>query len=281
MSLHDRGLDLSNPDVMTPEEHRRFREFYIRTKGYALPAFEFWADFQPDVLKRYRLQALHSGPESIIVPLSFLHLYSVVGYGDGVLYEVRNCQSIGATKAQILETMALAFLHAGPRGMGSVATSSADYMRTYVEPIESKRLFPVGWEPDPDAFKAGLDFSTADLSADELARLEAWYMRYEREVPSYVRFLAEFRPALLKAYRQRFEHSHFALPKQMVPYMLLHFEVSRGLAEGIREGVLLARGFGMTKTQALEAISWGMLYGGPTAIAIVDKAAGDVLRNWD
>ena len=279
--LIDRGLDLSNLDSTSPDEFAAFREFYQRTKGYALPAFEFWAEFGPEVLKRYRLQAKQTGAESLIVPLSFLHLYAVIGYSEGILYEIRNAQAMGATKAQILETLAVAFLHAGPRGMQYVATSSQAYLESYEEPTPAAAPFPVGWEPDPKAFESGLDFSEPGLTRAEIASLETWYQRCQGEIPPYVTFLAEFRPSLLKAYRSRFENSiRTALPKQMMPYLMTHFEVVRGSEDGIREGVLLAKGFGLSRAQTVDAIAWGLLYGGPAAASIAERAVGDTLRAW-
>lgn len=279
--LIDRGLDLSNLGSTSPDEFRAFREFYQRTKGYALPAFEFWAEFGPEVLKRYRMQAKQTAPESIIVPLSFLHLYAVIGYPEGVLYEIRNAQAMGATRAQILETIAVAFLHAGPRGMQYVATSSQAYLASYEEQATSSATFPAGWEPDPLAFQSGLDFSDPGLTRGEFASLERWYQHYLGEIPRYVTFLAEVRPTLLKAYRSRFENSiRTALPKQMMPYLMIHLEVARGSEDGIREGVLLARGFGLTKTQAVDAMAWAFLYGGPAAASIAERAMGEILRAW-
>ena len=35
--------------------------------------------------------------------------------------------------------------------------------------------------------------------------------------------------------------------------------------------MLLARGFGVTKTQVLEAIDWGAFYGGHEALNLVDR----------
>ena len=47
------GLDISNPDVTTPEEIANFRRFYDRVKGGSLPSHEFWLEFRPDVPKWY------------------------------------------------------------------------------------------------------------------------------------------------------------------------------------------------------------------------------------
>jgi hypothetical protein len=281
-AIIDRGLNLSEPDTMDPAEYEEFKDFYVRTKGYALPAFEFWAEQRADVLKRYRLQArMTPTPTGLRTPLpntlAFLHYYSIVGYDDGILYEVINAQACGATKAQIVETIAVAFLHAGPRGMRYVATSSQDYLRTYEEPEQPGPWFD-NWDVDPEAFRAGLDYSQAELLDGELELIEAWYERVSGEVPSHIRFLGRHRPHVLKAFRHRFEYAiKDGMPKQMMPYLQLHLNVIRGFKDGIREAVLMGRGFGMTDEQLADGIVWGMLYGGPASVSIAAEACQGIL----
>ena len=86
---------------------------------------------------------------------------------------------------------------------------------------------------------------------------------------------------LLKSWRNRYENILFELPKQVMPYSQLHFNVMRGWADGIRESVLLARAFGMTKEQVYEPLFSPMVNTGPEAYTIVSQAAGDVLAaDW-
>jgi hypothetical protein len=97
-------------------------------------------------------------------------------------------------------------------------------------------------------------------------------------VPRYASLLAEHRPGLLKAYRDRYEHAiRDALPKQMLPYLLLSYNVVRGFRDGIREHVLLGRAVGMTREQLLDAICHSVLHAGAEALNIVEEAAGDLL----
>src|SRR5262249_48908506 len=138
--------------------------------------------------------------------------------------------------------------------------------------------WPAHWNVDAAAFSSGIDFSSIDLLPNELELIEGWYEETCGEVPRWVGFLAEHRPQLLKVYRNRFEHSvREAMPKQMFPFLQLHFNTLRGFQEGIREAVLMGRGFGMTRDDLLDAILWAWVYGGPAAISIVEEAAGDVL----
>jgi hypothetical protein len=127
-----------------------------------------------------------------------------------------------------------------------------------------------------------VDFTSAEASADEVAQIQDWYLKTLGEIPRYVRFLALYRPRLLKAYRNRFEHAiRDGLPKQMMPYLLLHYNGLRGFRDGIREAVLLGRAMGMTRIALLDAIAWDMLYGGVDTISIADEAAGDILSAMD
>ena len=274
---------LYNPDVTTQEEIDQYRKFYRETKGYSLPAFEFWLEFRPDVLKRYRANfvkettSVEEKPRPLAHVVAMLHHYAVVGFEDGIIYEVKLCEAEGATRGEIMDTLAFAFIHGNPMGMRSVATSSMEYLRTSPEKPARADRWPGTWSFDRDAFKSGIDFSTPEASARDMEALHDWYQSTMGEVPRYVRFLARHRPRFLKSYRNRFEHAlRDGLPKEMVPYLLLNFNVSRGFRDGIREAVLLGRSLGLTRPQLVDAICWAY-YGGMDAISIAEEAAGDIL----
>jgi hypothetical protein len=267
---------------VTEAEKQAFNAAYNRTLGRPHVGLNFWFENGPDVLKRYRAfaEAGTGSPftDKRVEGFDFLEPYSLTGYAEGVRYCVHMWQNQGLTKSQVLEWIAIGFLHAGPRGMETIAEALADY--PWIEPEEPPR-FPDGWEPDPAAFASGLDFSTANLTADELDSLRAWYTRWLGEVPRYVEFMAVTRPELLKAYRNRFEHCVRELPKQVMPATLLHYNVIRGSADGIRENVLLCRGFGMTKAQTLRPICSALLNGGMEAASIVATSSDDVFAAWE
>jgi hypothetical protein len=126
-----------------------------------------------------------------------------------------------------------------------------------------------------------MDFSTREVLDGEMELLEAWYLRTIGEIPPYVPFMREHRPRLLKSWRNRYENILVELPKQVMPYTQLHFNVMRGWGDGIRESVLLAKAFGMTKEQVYEPLFSPMINTGPEAYTIVSQAAGDVLaEDW-
>jgi hypothetical protein len=279
------GIDVSNPDVITPEEIEEYRSKYLGSNKGLLDSFEFWLEFRPDVLKRHkaRTRHFHTSKEAdypLVTVLTCLHHYTIQAFQEGVAYEIRSAQSMGALRSDILDALSVAWIHAGHRGMYSAAACS-DYLRSYVDPQVDER-FPPGWSFDPNAFDSGMDFSQREASTEDINKLVAWYERVVGEVPRYVKFLAMHRPGLLKAQRNRYEHAiQQSLPQQFLPYMLLNFNVARGFREGIRENVLLGRSLGLTHEQLLDAICLGVLHSGLDAIGVADEAAGDLLLAID
>jgi len=276
-----RGLNLSELDSTSPEELEGFRETERTTHGFLLPSYDLLvAGGRADVVKRWFTQMIHffNTEESTNVGgLLHLHLYAITGYIEGAVYEITNGRQ---SRAANMEIFALAFLHSPSGGLSEVAHAVEKYLLHEYEEPEAPFIWPEGWAPDPDFFKAGLNFSAPEMLPGELEMIEEWYERVTGEVPRYVRFLGQFRPHLLKGYRNRFENTIRVLPKQIMPFILLHYECYRGHEEGIRDAVLLAKGFGLTRTQTVDPIVRAMLYGAHGAVSNADRAAGDLLRNW-
>ncbi|HEY5333352.1 MAG TPA: hypothetical protein VIJ21_07355 [Solirubrobacterales bacterium] len=276
------GLDFSSFDTITQEEIDVFRDYYNRIKGESMPALEFWLEFRPDVMKRYRAGVRHTtSAEETDHPLlhgaAMLHNYVLMGYEEGIAYEVKLCREGGMTKAELLDLLAVGFIHGSPFGMRWVYSGASPQLRQWVEPEPVER-WPVEWGFDPDFFVSGADFSNQEASDEDVRRIVEWYEKKLGMVPDYVSFLARHRPGMLKAYRNRYEHAiRDALPKEMMAYALLNMNVARGFADGIREGVLLSQAMGMTKAQILDAICWGFFYGGVDSIGIAQRAAGDLI----
>jgi hypothetical protein len=274
------GLIVSSPDVTTPEEIAAFRAYYDRTKGQVLPGFEFLLEHRPDVLKRYRGGVrVTTSPEWRGFPLQMvlqhLHQYVISGYGDGIAYQVHVARNAGASRAMLLDVISAAFLHSGPRGLNIAATSAGELIRHYDDPPPGK--WPDGWSLDPNAFVSGMDFGQPTASELDIRKLKEWYTATLGEIPRHVQFLAKHSPDLLKAYRNRYEHCLRALPKQMMPYLMLNYNASRGFADGIRENVLLGKAFGMTKRQLIDPIVWSLYYGGIESYDHAQRAADEIL----
>jgi hypothetical protein len=284
MADMNRGLDLSDLETMTDRESGQFSSFYQDKLGTPHRGLNFWIDAgRPDVLKRYRAHADDGTPGGLeavrkVGGFSFFVSYAMSGYAAGIRYLVHMYQTMGFTKAQVLEGLAVAFLYNGPRGSQTVAEALDGY--EWITPAEPAVFFD-GWAPDPGAFRTGMDFSTREVLDGEMELLDAWYLRTIGEIPPYVGFLRQHRPRLLKSWRNRYENILVELPKQVMPYTQLHFNVMRGWADGIRESVLLARAFGMTKEQVYEPLFSPMINTGPEAYSIVRQAAADVLAaDW-
>jgi hypothetical protein len=275
------GLEVLNTDEVTPAELAEFRKFYDATKGGQNKSYEYWFEFRPDVVKRHkaRTRQWYLGEGEAVQALTQLHEYVIEDFDDGIDYETRLAQTYGASKSDILDTISVAFIHSGHPGMYT-ASRHAEYLRSYAEGPRDN-AFPANWHTDYSVFRSGMDFSSLTATPDDLASLRDWYLRTLGEIPRSVEFLARYRPDLLKAYRNRYEHAiRGSLPAQMLPYLMLHSNTARGNADGIRENVLLGRALGLTRTQVLNAIMAAVLHGGSEILALVDQVAGDLLPGF-
>ncbi|HEX3591906.1 MAG TPA: hypothetical protein VHV74_19970 [Pseudonocardiaceae bacterium] len=277
------GLDLRQPEQVSAAELDKFREFYAATKGSMNRSYEFWLEFRPDVVKRHKARTVQwsYGEKDTTQILSMIHQYAIVGFADGVDYEIRLANKLGALRSDILDTLSIAFIHAGHPGMYPAGAAAAPLLRDYRAVQADRVRFPKEWTFDPDAFRSGMDFTGMECTPADLAALTAWYQEKIGEVPRHVTFLAKYRPDLLKAYRNRYEHAiSESLPAQMMPYLQLHYNTYRGFDDGIRENLLLARAFGMTRTQVLNAVLSAVLHAGANALDIVDRVGEDLIESF-
>jgi hypothetical protein len=290
VSITYRGMNVSEPDVTTPEELQAFFAFSDQPTGRPLASYELWADLRPDVLKRLLgyVHEIHES-ETFSCPLPYLNVYTVGGWPEGVRYILNICQpgtflsGPGYSKDAVIETFAVAFYLAPSWGSVLVADAIREGLAGYREPPpDAPSPFPDGWAVAPDELKAGLDYSTPDLTKADLTALREWYLRVCGEVPASIELYAKHRPRLLKAERNRWENIlRTGLPNQMLAYLLIHHEVWRGNVAGTRDALLLARGLGMAKQHAVDAIWYGGAFlGGTGTIAAVAKPIEEVLEAW-
>ncbi len=140
-----------------------------------------------------------------------------------------------------------------------------DYLRDYDDPpAGSAGRFPAAGRFDPRAFDSGMDYSTREASAERHgAPCRTGTSARSARCRATSASSRATGPGLLKAYRDRYEHAiRDSLPKQMLPWLLLNYDVVRGFRDGIRENVLLGRALGMTREQLLDAICYGVLHAG-------------------
>jgi hypothetical protein len=286
------GLDLDNVEVTGREEIAAFRDAVIEGTGgrltYPVGAYSVMLANRPDMLKLHFRQMSSigvgsgQGELSALARITMLNWYLFDRYEDGILAELRGMQRAGATKEQVSEVLAIAFMHCGPSGLRFLHSAAFDFLEGYEE-TGSPMTFPAGWAPDAEALRSGIDLSTPEMTEHDRRALFSWYEKTIGEVPRSVRFLDRHNPDYLKAWRAKLEGTlRGALPKQVLPYILIHFNVNRGFGPGIREGVLLGRAWGMSKDQVVHAIAFGTGYmAGLDGLYAVEDAVGDLLEaDW-
>jgi hypothetical protein len=278
-----RGVDLSRTGALTSEELRANADFYNNTLGTTLKWNDFWNDNGPDQLRRYRrfvdvsTPGRYEGSARRVDGFGFLPFYANQGFAFGVQYLLRTRNRLGLTRAQCMEGVAMAFLVCGPLGMDTIARALEGF--DWIEPDEPP-TYPDGWAADPAAFQSGLDFANPELTASEFEALQGWYQRVLGEVPSYVHFLGRERPPVLKVMRSRWENCFVTLPKQFMPVSMLHYAVTANSKAGIRENVLLAKAFGVSKQTTLNLICSALINGWTHGASLIEEAAGDAFENW-
>lgn len=252
------GLDWSNAEILTSDEERSLARWYADTHEVdptdelSLTGFiDFWARERPDVAKSYRRAiettcGFDDALPGAAVGLLFLHQYVLTSNPNGVLYEVIASRVWGASRRQIIETMAFAFIHAGPHGMAIASQNCNEYMKAWTEDTPATATWPEGWEPRPDALLSGIDHFSEGFSDEDHEALRAWHLDYEGEVPAYVDFLVRRNPQAMKAFRYRFETAlRGALPVQMVPLFMLQTAGLRGEQAVVRRAAHMARRLGI------------------------------------
>lgn len=251
------GVDWLRPGALDPKEREQLVKWYSDLHGEGnldLSAFlQFWLKHDDEVFKQYRraIQACFVGSEmsEAVSFLLFLPSYVAEGYEPGVLYEVIGCRRTGMTRRQILDAVALAFLHSGPMGMNRIARGADDYFSKWTQdekPVAD--LWPKGWTPDGGAFKSGLDFAKPGMTPAEIESLERWHLENQGEIPPYVTYFAKWNPESLKAWRSRYERCVNTLPKQSIPLVMFHTAAMKRDAGAMRRYAFQARRYGVRRS---------------------------------
>jgi hypothetical protein len=275
--MHHRGLDLTNVEETSEQEKLEFKLHHLAQFGYSHEGLNFWLEHDPAVLKRHRIWCALNIPKeglSHVWGHGYLTFYPRSGYVEGTrysgLWQAKN-------KQRILEQIAIGFIHCGAMGMDTIAKAMRGLEWPEVdEPLE----YIPPYLPDPDAFKSGIDFSDPVLTSEEYEKIKAWYIKYLGELPGYVEMLWKYRPALLKAHRNRIENMLKVSPKQVMPLSLLHWHIIDGHGPGIREMVLWSRGFGVFREDLWAVIGSALVYAGPEGASLVHEVVGEEIDNW-
>jgi hypothetical protein len=286
-------LDLST-DEFSADEKERILRWYLETHGTGsldLVKFApFLIEHEPGSFKRYRrhvtaiAQARGGvGLPQAVVGLLFLHAYTAIANERGVLYEVIAAREWGATKREVMETLAFSFLEAAPRGINAAAEMSDDYLREWIDDGRPTRIeWPAGWAADPKVFQSGIDSTTDELTPAELEAIVEWHRRMHGSDGVNVRRLAELHPSAFKTHRLRYERAiSGSLPAQIFPLYTLHLATLKRRPAAMRSSLQMAKQLGVDRHHAVQALWWGLLYGGETMLDDVMEITGDLWDKWE
>ena len=286
------GLDLTTDQFSEAEKAETlawYREFHDHGELDLSPFARFMVEHDPTGFKRVRrqLHAFDEAGDDSPLPvaagvLMYVHAYVVLGMGKGALYEIVTMRKLGASRAEIIETIRLGAFHGGPRGINALAEVADDYLRAWPDDgAPSSVAWPQAWAPDIATFRSGIDLATDELLPGELELVEDWYERMTGDVPAHVPFLSRTHPRALKTQRARFETTIAgALPAQMIPLLMLHLAAIRLWPKPLRRALTLARAVGVTRREAVTALLWAAVYGTDVVMETAFDAAGDLLEGW-
>lgn len=286
-----RGMDLDNLESSTKEEidARLLNTWAPRGVLYDLYATSLMADYGvPAYLKLHtrasevtedRLQMKRSARAVLRAALT-LSSYMVIGWETGIRNQFNVLRQFGMPKEQSMEIILFTQLYSGMRGLGHTYRAVGDFLPAFSPPT-APLDFPPGWEPDPDALKAGLDFSVRKMTPADVKSLESWYERNVGYVPDSIAFALKYDPDFLKPNRGKWELGIQTLPKQFVPWLMIRQNMMSGNVDGLRESVLLGKNWGITRELTISGISSAAMYF--TAFEgyyAAFKAVDDILDNW-
>jgi hypothetical protein len=258
---------------------------------YQMTADSVMLDYRPDYAKVYT-EGLRAFPnrleqtgaesefavEQCVESLGHLPMYILYGWEKGIYHQFRNFQIWGFTKAQIIELVMYAQLNAGIRGLQLVYQAVGRHLPDFRDGTGPLKL-PASWKADPAAFKAGLDLSVRDLTAAERRSVTDWYERTIGEVPKSVRFALTYHPEFYKWHRARWEIIFQTLPKQVMPYIMLRQHMITGFRDELREAVLLAKAWGMSKEWVVHGFVVSAWYTGFGGLSAAHDAVDDLLQD--
>lgn len=267
VGFNSQGLNLDNLEDTSQAEIDAHLTTRWKGRGplYDMYASSLMLDYNPKFAKLHWwgaevFRSLPSEPGSYdpvyATPNSIqqLHSYMMLGWETGIRNQFRVLRRLGFTRAQIMEIVHFARLSAGMRGLGHVYHAIGDVLPDYADG-HGHPDFPKGWAADPEAFKSGLDLSTADLTDQDRANLIAWYERTIGYLPNSVAFGMKYDPQFLKIHRAMWEAAIKTLPKQVAPYMMLRDATLSNDREALREAARLGKAWGLSRDLTVRAIT--------------------------
>jgi alkylhydroperoxidase/carboxymuconolactone decarboxylase family protein YurZ len=287
-SYLDVGFDYSTDTLSAAEKAsvlNWYRELHDHGDLDLSPFARFGVEHDPVGFKALKRHVESLGRTALPVGpmvLLWVHTYAALGNGKGTLYEIVAARALGASRAQVLETIHLAALVAGPLGMNPLGEIAHEYLLEWAEEESEPGLeWPVGWAPDVDRFRSGIDLSADGLTHEELELLRGWNRLLYGEVPPSLEYAARAHPDAYKTQQARFEKAvKGALPAQLIPLLSLHHAAIRQTPIPIRRSLQLARSLGVAREHVDSTLFWAAVYGGDAVFEAALEAAGDVLDDW-
>jgi len=266
--------------------------------GSVMSRFRFVPVMQsvrPDALKRYRLivNSVTDGvglrdplPNPPYISFIIAQFYCTLPYPQGFIADLEAARKQGAKKSEVADMMALGWLHAGPFGMNVVCTAAEDYLNAWDANDGAPGLtWPKGWSVDRSVFECGIDFTNQtdenEISAEDLAKIEAWHLKWEGEVPTYVSFLAKHYPLALRTFRARYENAMGGnLPKELYALCKVHLSASWMKQDALRRALHMARRLGVSKDHVVQLLTLVQQYRGDIAMDSAIAGADEILSEW-
>jgi hypothetical protein len=282
------GLDLNNIDETTTEE---IDDALIHVWSWRGPLYEMYAtslqlDYAADFGKISRwasdIFGRPAGERAVVLQsCQNIHSYMMLGWETGIRNEFETLNRNGMSKEQVLELVMFSQLYAGMRGLGHVYHAVGDFLPMFAPPPKDA-LWPEGWAADPDAFRAGLDLSTRDLTPSDVTALTEWYEKTIGYLPNSLKFGIKRNPKFVKLNRARWERTLKTVPKQLAPYLMLRHHTITQSPEGLRESALLGKAWGVTADLTVRAVTnTAMYFTGFEGLYAAYEVLDPLLDDWD
>jgi hypothetical protein len=281
------GLDLGDLDAMTPGEAEANLLYVWSWRGpmYEMGANSLMLDYaSPRFAKAHRWGSdFYGRPDNvniILLGIQNLASYMMLGWETGITNQFNLQRRNGLNKRQIMEVVMFTQLYAGMRGLGHIYRAVGDALPGMAEPT-TPAPFPDGWAPDPAAFACGLDLSTRACTGADRRAITTWYEGTIGYLPESIEFGLEIHPEFVKMNRVKWESAIQKLPKQVAPHIMIRLNMMSGNAEGLREAVLLARAWDISRQHVINSINASVMYfTGFEGLHTAATAARQILRDW-
>lgn len=207
--------------------------------------------------------------------------YVMLGWETGIRNQFHVLRLRGMSKEQSMEVVLFTMLYAGMRGLGHTYRAVGDFLPA-IGPPPIELPLPDGWAADPEAFKAGLDLSTTEMTTADVASITRWYEETIGYLPESIRFGMKLHPEFVKANRAKWEVAIRTLPKQFAPHIMIRQNMMSGNVDGLRESVLLGKAWGMTRRQIADGIANSCcFFTGFEGFYIAQRAIEDIWDDWE